>query len=36
MITNVIQNLDVDKVHGHDMISILMLKICGEFTLKSL
>ena len=28
-IAKVIQNLDSNKVHGHDNISICMLKVCG-------
>ena len=29
-ITRIIRDLDSNKAHGHDMISIRMLKICGE------
>ena len=29
-IEKVIQNLNSNKAHGHDMIKILMLKICGK------
>ena len=29
-ITKIIKNLDPNKAHGHDIISIRMLKICGE------
>ena len=29
-ISNIIQNLDPNKAHGHDQISICMLKICGK------
>ena len=32
----VVQSLDSNKAHGHDMISIRMLKICGESTIKPL
>ena len=35
-IENVIQNLDSNKGHGHDMIRIHMLKICGKSVTKSL
>ena len=28
-IAKVIQNLDLNKVHGHDNVSVCMLKICG-------
>ena len=35
-IENVIQNLDSNKVHGHDMISIRMLKICVKSIIKPL
>ena len=30
----IIQNLDPNKVHGHDNISIRMLKICGSSSYK--
>ena len=30
-----IQNLDSNKVHEHNMISIRMLKICGKSIIKS-
>ena len=33
---NVIQSLDSNKAHGHGMISIRMLKICGKSIIKSL
>ena len=33
-IEKVIQNLDLNKTHGHDMISIRMLKICDNQTLE--
>ena len=32
----IIKNLDPNKAHGHDMISIVMLKTCGESILKPL
>ena len=35
-IAKVIQNLDPNKAHGHDQISIRMLKICGKTICKSL
>ena len=35
-IEKVIQNLDSNKVHGHDMISIRMLKICVKSIIKPL
>ena len=35
-IEKVVQSLDSNKAHGHDMISIRMLKICGESTIKPL
>ena len=35
-IVKVIQNLDLNKYHGNDMISIRMLKICGKSVLKPL
>ena len=35
-ITKIIQNLDPNKAHGHDMISIRMLKICGSSICKPL
>ena len=35
-ITKIIANLDLRKAHGHDIISIRMLKICGEAILKHL
>ena len=31
-----IENLDSNKAHGHDMISIRMLKLCGKSICKSL
>ena len=31
---NIIQSLDSNKAHGHDMISIHMLKICGKSIIK--
>ena len=31
-IEKVIQILDSNKAHGHGMISIRMLKICGKYT----
>ena len=30
------QNLDPNKAHGHDSVSIRMLKICGSFIYKPL
>ena len=35
-IEKVTQNLDSNKAHGHDMISIRMLKICGKSIIKPL
>ena len=35
-IFKIIQNLDPNKVHGHDNISIRMLKICGSSIYKPL
>ena len=35
-IAKVIQNLDSNKVHGHDNISICMLKVCGPSICKTL
>ena len=35
-IAKIIQNLDPNKAHGHDKISIFMLKICGSFIYKPL
>ena len=35
-IAKIIKNLDPDKAHGHDMISIRMLKIFGESFLNPL
>ena len=35
-IEKVIQSLDSNKAHGHDMISIRMLKICGKSIIKPL
>ena len=35
-IAKIIKFLDPNKAHGHDMISIRMLTICGELILKSL
>ena len=35
-IAKIIQNLDPNKAHGHDMISIRMLKICGNSIYKPL
>ena len=32
----IIQNLEPNKVHGHDHISICMLKTCGETVCKAL
>ena len=29
-IATLIENLDPNKAHGHDMISIYMLKLCGK------
>ena len=30
-VTKIINNLDPNKTHGHDMISTRMLKLCGPF-----
>ena len=35
-IEKVIQNLDSNNAHGHDMVSISMLKICGKSITKPL
>ena len=35
-IAKIIKNFDPNKAHGHDMISIRVLKICGESVLKPL
>ena len=35
-IATLIKNLDPDKAHGHDMISIRMLKLCGKSICKPL
>ena len=35
-IEKIIQSLDPNKAHGHDMISIRMLKICGKSIIKPL
>ena len=35
-IAKIIQNLDSNKAHGHDNISIRMLKMCGSSMYKSL
>ena len=35
-IAKIIQNLDPSKAHGHDMISIRMLKTCGSSIYKPL
>ena len=35
-ILKIIRNLNPNKAHGHDMISIQMLKICGESICKPL
>ena len=35
-IKKITKNLDPNKAHGYDMISICILKICGESILKSL
>ena len=35
-IARIIQDLDSNKAHGHDMISIRMLKICSESICKPL
>ena len=32
----IIQNLDLNKAHGHDKISIRMIKICGKSIYKPL
>ena len=35
-IAKIIHNLDPNKAHGHDMVSVRMLKICGNSTYKPL
>ena len=35
-IATLIQNLDPNKAHGHDMLSIRMLKLCGKSICKPL
>ena len=35
-ILKIIRNLDPNKVHGHDVISIRMVKICDDFICKPL
>ena len=35
-IAKIINNLGPNKTHGHDMISICMLKICGKLILNHL
>ena len=35
-IGDIIKKLDPDKAHGHDMISIRMLKLCGDSIWKTL
>ena len=35
-VAKVIQNLDLNKAHGHDMISICMLKVCSNSIYKPL
>ena len=35
-IATLIQNLEPDKAHGHDLLSIRMLKLCGKSICKSL
>ena len=35
-IEKIIKNLDPNKSHGHDMLSIRMLKLCGESIYKPL
>ena len=35
-ILKIIRNFDPNKAHGHDMISIRMVKICDDFICKSL
>ena len=35
-IEKIIQNLDPNKAHGHDKISIRMIKICGKSIFKPL
>ena len=34
-IEKVLQNLDLNKVHGHDMINMQMLKICSKSIIKT-
>ena len=35
-VATLIQNLDPNKAHGHDMLSTCMLKLCGKSISKSL
>ena len=35
-ISKIINNLDLDKAHGHDMLSIRMIKLCGNSICKPL
>ena len=35
-ISKIINNLDLDKAHGHDMLSIGMIKLCGNSICKPL
>ena len=35
-IEKIVQNLDPNKIHGHDKISIRMIKICGKSICKPL
>ena len=35
-IAKIMRDLDLNKAHAHDVISISMLKICGEFVSKAL
>ena len=36
LVINIIRNLNVDKVHGHDDISIKIIKMCDESLVRSL
>ena len=35
-IATIVRNLDPNKAHGHDIVSIRMLKICGKLLCKPL
>ena len=36
ILEKIVKNLDVGKAHGHDMINICMLKLCGQLISKTL